>query len=213
MKRIISIATLLIVGITSSVIFSSKEPKMSYEEVKGQILPQIIPPRIPDIEALVSAPLAGDLRVGFVIDDEISYRYLDRETVKEWNISGEDLWQNAIRNLMRISQGMEVRRFSKSDTPFIAVGVCDSYDAARILMPEFKTKVTRELGSPFNFGIPNREFLICWPASADKEIQDFAVKQVAADFKAHQYPISPKVFQVSEDGTITLPNQPMEATK
>jgi uncharacterized protein YtpQ (UPF0354 family) len=179
----------------------------SFDQARDRILPQIMAPSIAADKEQVRLPFAGDLFIGLVVDDEQAYMYLTEDALKKWGKTENEVYEIALRNLDSRSKGMEIKTFTNAGTMFMAVGVADGYDAARILLPGLKKMAAQRLGGPFCFGIPNREFLICWPQAASATVQEMAATRIAADFKTQPYPLSPSVFCVSENGTVTTAQQ------
>jgi len=62
--------------------------------------------------------------------------------------------------------------------------------------------LTEFLRGPFLFGVPNRDFLICWSKNNDTAFQDRMGDQIAQDYDERSYPLSRFVFEVSGSGEI-----------
>jgi hypothetical protein len=86
---------------------------------------------------------------------------------------------------------------------WVGIETKDGFDAARILIPRLREFLAGRLGSPFRFAIPNRDFLICWNAGASSRFAEFTASKVQKDFESQPYPLSPHVFEVTADGTIS----------
>lgn len=175
----------------------------SLDEARNRLLPQIMPSAIASNTNQVRIALGGGLFSGIVTDEARAYMYLTSDTLEKWGVSKEDACRIALENLDLRSRGLKLQEFKKGITSFIAVGAGDGYDAARIMLPGLRKHLGEKLGFPFNFGVPNRDFLICWSASADEEFRQFVSGRLKEDFQHQPYPISASVFQVAADGTIT----------
>ena len=175
----------------------------SLEEARERLLPQIMPAAFAGDTNQVRIPIGGGLIAGIVADDNRAYLYMMWETLGKWSVSQEDVYRIALQNLELRSKGLKLQEFKRGGTTFIAAGAGDGYDAARIMLPGLKKLIGEKLGFPFNFGIPNRDFLICWSASVDEESRRFVNERLKEDFQKQPYPISCSVFQVAADGTIT----------
>jgi hypothetical protein len=103
---------------------------------------------------------------------------------------------------------MQFHQFEKLGASFFVVGTQDGFDAARIAVPKIRMAFGGKLGFPFYFGIPNRDFLICWSATDGTGVLQFAREKLRHDFQQQPYPISPSIFQVAADGKITALQEP-----
>jgi hypothetical protein len=175
----------------------------SFDKARDRLLPQIMPAAIAADTNQIRFPFAGGLLTGIVADQDRAYMYLTRDTLDRWGTPKEDIYRIAIENLEARTKGLKLQQFKRGDTSFIAIGAGDGYDAARIMLPGLKKLLGEKLGFPFNFGVPNRDFLICWSASADEGSRQFVKGKLKEDFQHQPYPISLSVFQVAADGTIT----------
>jgi hypothetical protein len=176
----------------------------SYEEARHRLLPQFMPLAVVADANQVRMPLAGSVLLGLVVDDDRTYSYVTREALKSWGQTEETAYADALNNLNTRSHGMQFRELQKLGTSFLIVGTQDGFDAARIVVPKIKTAFGGKLGYPFCFGIPNRDFLICWPATTGSEVLKFARERLRQDFQQQPHPISPSIYQVAADGTITV---------
>ena len=80
----------------------------------------------------------------------------------------------------------------------------DGFDAVRIVVSGVRDSIAEHLGSSFYFGVPNRDFLICWSKNGNAEFQDQMRGQISSDFDERPYPLSRKAFQVTLGGDIEL---------
>jgi hypothetical protein len=191
---------------------ANRFPK-TYEEARRRLLPQFMPSAIASDEAQVRMPFAGNVVLGIVVDDDRSYSCLKRETLKNWGQTEEVAFADALNNLDTRSHGMQMRQFKQFGATFFAVSMRDGFDAARIAVPKLRTAFGRQLGHPFYFGIPNREFLICWSAEGGSEVLEFARGKLRGDFQKQPYPISSSIFQVTADGKVTQLQETEEPAK
>jgi hypothetical protein len=175
----------------------------TFEEARDRLLPQIMPPAIAADTNQVRFPFGGGLFIGIVADQDRAYMYLTGDTIGKWGTPKENIYRIAVENLDSRSKGLKLEAFKKGDTSFVAVGGDDGYAAARIMLPGLRKLLGEKLGFPFNFGVPNRDFLICWSAPGDEGSREFVTGRLKADFEQQPYPISASVFQMAADGTIT----------
>jgi hypothetical protein len=176
----------------------------TYDEAKHRLFPQILPPAIASNEENVRIPFADSIQLGIVVDSERSYAYLTRETLKGWGQTADKAYADAIDNLEKRSHGMQLRQFHNHGATFFVIATQDGFDSARITLPKLKKSLGGKLGFPFYFGVPNREFLICWSGGDKEKALQFAREKLRHDFEQQPYPLSPHVFQVAADGAITL---------
>ncbi|HEX2062601.1 MAG TPA: hypothetical protein VHK90_17810, partial [Thermoanaerobaculia bacterium] len=94
-----------------------------------------------------------------------------------------------------------------SDPPehFIAVEENDAFAAARLLLPRFRGFLADSLGEPFCAAIPNRDFLICWPAGAAPEFHEAIEAKVAEDYETQPYPLTRAVFVATRTSLAEIP--------
>lgn len=177
-------------------------PPLDYAAVRLQLRPQIMPPDYAQQAPIVSFPFGRSLAVGIVINLEDSYSYLKREDALRWEKSERDLLDIAIANLDEASGKLPMQASEGEEARWVGIETKDGFDAARILIPELREFLAARLGSPFRFGVPNRDFLICWNQSASRKFSDFTAEKLREDFETQPYALSPHVFEVTHDGAI-----------
>lgn len=173
----------------------------SFEQIKFEVLPQIMPIEYIEEFKALHIPLGDEVVIGFVIDGEKAYRYITEDDFENWNVDLSKLKQNAIHNLSEISYDLEMT-FVPLPNGMIVVDTMDSFDAVRILVPHLQEFFAEKLGSPFCFGIPNRDFLICWSKTSDAKFQSTIKNQIANDFEERPYSLSKYSFELNEYGEI-----------
>lgn len=173
----------------------------SWTDTKSFILPQLMPIEYTKQFPTISFPLSHEVVIGFVVDDEKAYRYVTKDDLENWKISDLDLRQKAIDNLTDKSFDLEMT-FVPPPNGIVVVDTMDSFDAVRILVPHLQEFFAEKLGKPFHFGIPNRDFLICWSKRGDADFQTSIKQQIATDFEERPYPLSKYVYELDEKGEI-----------
>jgi hypothetical protein len=173
----------------------------TWEDVKKLVLPQIMPLEYAQKFSALSFPFGDEVIIGIVVDDEKSYRYATREDAEKWNVPEDEFYQSAIENLKERSSNLEMT-FVPPPNGLAVVNTMDSFDAARILLPNLRRFFAENLGSPFYFGVPNRDFLICWSKQGDEDFQNSIRRQIASDFGERPYPLSKFAFEVDETSSI-----------
>ena len=146
---------------------------------------------------ILSIPFCGEVRIAFVLDSENAMRYVSDDMFESWEVNIKQVLDLAITNL-------EVRSNDISATTvpgnLFAVRSMDSFDAVRILSPMIRQAIIEAVGCPFYFGVPNRDFLVCWPKNA--EMTEIWRTQVKVDSEEQPYPISKNIFESDEHGQI-----------
>jgi|ERR1700677_339538 len=174
-----------------------------FDVAKSKLKPQIMPPEYAEKSPIVSFPFGNTLAVGIAVDVERGYSYLKIDEAISWNKSHQELLNIAISNLDEASRQIQMQSANSDEAKWIGVETKDGFDAARILIPNLRKFFADKLGSPFRFGIPNRDFLICWNTGASPRFAEFVSKKLQTDFDTQPYPLSSKIFEVNATGTIT----------
>lgn len=173
-----------------------------WDSAKNLLMLQLMPVNFVSKVPLVNFPFGDEVAIGVVIDDEKSYRYVAQENLQNWNVSKDELYQTAIENLMEKSFDLEMT-FVPPPNGIIVVDTIDGFDAVRILAPQMQDFFAEKLGDVFYFGIPNRDFLICWSKQGDNDFQNSIKQQIASDFEEQPYPLSKCVFEFDKDSGIS----------
>jgi uncharacterized protein YtpQ (UPF0354 family) len=178
--------------------------KLDWPAAKALLRPQVVPIEYLARMPIVHRPLAKDAAQGFVLDQEKTYQYVLVDDLERWHVSVDELQKAAADNLSRASKSIEIESGSGPDK-FLAVETKDGYDAARLLVPEFREFVTKHLGDTFYAAMPNRDFLIMWSSSCSSGFQERTRRTVAEDFNSQPYPLSKSVFRVTAAAVTELP--------
>ena len=177
--------------------------QVTWEEASPTLMPQLMPAEFLEKLDLVSVPFTGEIVVGFVLDGQKTYSYVTRSDSKRWDQDASDIYSFAIQNLERRSTGIEMAGFP-GENPLMVVNTMDSFDAVRILLEGLRERIAGVVGDEFYFGVPNRDFLICWSSASDSDYQNKVRLQVVQDFEDRPYPLSPLVFQAKNDGEFVV---------
>lgn len=176
---------------------------VAWSEAKTQLRPQFAPAEYLAKMKLAHEPFSGDLLQALVLDSEQTYRYVLEADLERWGVSLEDAVRVAGENLRDASKDIS---FSGAEGPnrFLAFEIDDGYDAARVLIPDFRKLAAEELGSPFYVAFPNRDFLIMWSKSVSPEFDAHIRQEVAKDFESEPYPLTASVFEATSEGLVEL---------
>jgi Protein of unknown function (DUF1444) len=173
----------------------------SWDAVQNSIMLQLMPVEFTSKLPMINFPLGDEVAIGIVIDGEKSYQYVTPENLENWGITKEELHQTAIENLMEKSANLQMT-FVPPPNGLIVINTMDSFDAVRILAPQMQDFFADKLGNAFYFGIPNRDFLICWSKEGDEDFQKSLKTQLAVDFEERPYPLSKSVFEFDKNDGI-----------
>jgi uncharacterized protein YtpQ (UPF0354 family) len=187
----------------------------NYEVAKTRIRLQLMPKEYGTKAPLVSFPFSDGLLVGLVLDSERGYLYLRKEDATRWGKEPPELRKVATENLDTASKNIPAHSANNEGVRFIALETKDGFDAARILLSGFRQFVGEQIGKPFYFAIPNRDFLICWSSDSGSKFQTFVREKVRKDFAEQPYPLSPNIFRVTTENEIMTAEQgaPVDAPK
>jgi len=174
----------------------------SWEIVKLKVRPQLMPAEYNNPEnPLALEAFGGGVVIGFVIDMEYSYYYVQKEDLSAWNISLPVLKDQGIMNLETASSGLKLH-FSPGPDKWIGVEMTDGYDAVRILLPGLRKIAADKLGEPFLAGVPDRDFLIMWSKDCSDKFQEYILQKLRNDFENQPYSLTPKVLNVTRDNIV-----------
>lgn len=147
-------------------------------------------------------PFLPGLSIAISMDhpDRVEY-VLDRH-LDEMQLSREQLTELANKNLLTKSRSTALEAAQPKDKSlagkWLAVSVKDGFAAARILVPEFRQRMSDELGENFYVAMPNRDFLIAWSMDYSYHL-DFMMN-VRKDFESQPHPLSGEVYIGSAQG-------------
>jgi uncharacterized protein YtpQ (UPF0354 family) len=174
-----------------------------WEVAEKKIYPMLVNKEHPAIEMGISFPFCEDVVIAMVMDIDKSYRYVVSQELEIWDVSKHEVYETAIYNLEEKSKGIPMVAW-EGDMRVVGIETYDSYDATRIVLPTIQKFVAKRLGNPFQFGIPNRDFLFCWSKKNDKGFYEFTTERIMLDYKERAYKISPNIFEMTKDGKVSL---------
>jgi hypothetical protein len=130
------------------------------------------------------------------------------EIMKKLAVSLDQAGERAFGNLGRALAGSTVEH---SDIDGVQLGFISSslpFKSSLILAPNLYEVVGKVIGWPLMAVAPNRDFLYLW----DARHSDFTSRVgsvVVEEFTGSSYPISPEVFEISDDGIETIGEFPV----
>lgn len=186
---------------------------LSLDDLRDQLRLQVMPAgylKAAPVPIIVF-PFATGIAIGIVADFPQTYAYIRQTDLKRWNVSAEELYELALENLESISKGIDISLIENDADTFLAINTGDGYDAARILIPGLQDYLASHLGETFRFGIPNRDFLICWRLDSSPELHRQFAAKLAEDHSEQPYPLSPSVFARNSEGNFHEQSSPQGA--
>ena len=177
----------------------TKPEDPEWPAVQTSLRLQLVPAEYRDQAPILTFPFHTAVVIAIVIDLAEGYSVVRAEDVERWRVRPEELYQTAADNLNAASSAV---RAQLVNAPNRSIGVqeMDGYDAARLLVPQFRQFLAEHLSMPFFAAIPNRDFLIAWAADCEPAFHQFAREKVAKDFGERPYPLTSDVFRVDESG-------------
>jgi hypothetical protein len=176
--------------------------ELSLDELRERLRPQVMPADYVNAAPvpIVSFPFAKGITVGIVADFPQTYAYVRKVDLKRWDVSSEELYELALENLESISGEIDIHLSQGGPETFLAIDSGDGYDAARILIPGLQDFIASHLGETFRFGMPNRDFLICWRLDCSPDFHHQLAAKIAEDHSERPYSLSPSVFVRNSEG-------------
>ncbi|MCC6464112.1 MAG: DUF1444 family protein [Planctomycetes bacterium] len=179
------------------------------EEARGLIYPALKPAgfaadtRIPLLRRNL---LERELDVLAALDTGRTLRFLGAEDLKQWpGVSEDDVFFYARENLLAASRELSLQTLAGEDgTPRAVIFAAgDSFDAARLFLPDLYQKLAEVLGNDLLVGVPNRDFMIV-VAAGDAELVERVAAQVRTDAETRPYAISGKLYRLKADSIENL---------
>lgn len=178
------------------------DDEAALEEVKERILPAVVNEAFAEASEshLAQQPFVANLRIVYALDSDRTISYLQKGTVKRWNLSDEQLHELAIDNLVKRSESIAAHAAQNEEgqIDLILFQTLDGYDAARVLLPTLHERLKEHLGSPFCAGIPNRDILLCF--RNDPQTVERLRGQIAKDFEQMPHQVTDQLLLVTADG-------------
>ncbi|MEZ6035192.1 MAG: DUF1444 family protein [Planctomycetaceae bacterium] len=174
----------------------------SLDLVQERILPILASEEEPRSDERVQMPWVGGLCVGYVIDEDDSYRYVHQRMIEAWCISPESLHSLALQNLRRYAaeHPLEVTMVGDDEDPRLLMPVKpDAYNCSRVLDPDFHVQLRELFGPELIVGVPNRDFFVA-ATLKDPELISQIRKRVHQDFANMHHPLTKRLLVVSADG-------------
>jgi hypothetical protein len=196
---------IIVPGLTTVVRLQELGPDQlapTLDQVQERILPILSSEEDPRSDERVQMPWVGGLTVGYVVDEDDSYRYVHQRMIEAWDLSHEDLHELALQNLRRYSamHPLEVTMVGSEKDPQLLMPVKpDAYNCSRVLDSDFHIQLRELFGPELIVGVPNRDFFVA-ATIKDPELISQIRKRVDEDFATMHHPLTKRLLVVSADG-------------
>lgn len=196
---------IMLPGLTSVVRLQELSPQQlvpTLQDVRTRILPMLSADDDQRHDERIRTPWVGGLSIGYVVDEDDSYRYVQGQMLQSWSISPDELHDIAIENLQRYSSDnpLEVTVMGDEDTPRMMMPVKpDAYNCSRILDPQFHSRLRNMFGPEFVVGVPNRDFFVA-VSLKEKDLIEQVRTRVKDDYSTMHHPLTRRLLLVSADG-------------
>ena len=193
-------------SITTDFAVEEADAPTNFELARNQLRARVIHADYLEIKtelknALLARPLSKLLRIAYVFANGSAMTFVTVRNMDQWAVNADRIHEVAIENLDGLSQNIRIEtKTAPTDTGKYAVFAAeDSYNAARLVSPQFMLRLRKTLGQKIFIGVPSRGFMVAWSA-------DFSRKAQFADVIADEvnteksYPLSDELFVSTDDG-------------
>jgi hypothetical protein len=172
-----------------------------FGDVEDRILPRLMGPsfvRELGDRGLFTAPLVGEIYLGFILRFAGRARFVRRAEVQVWGLPVSELLGAALRNLAARSDDARLLHVQAAEGTLVVARSGDGLDSARLLLPGLPDVLGRDLGTPFAAAVPHRDALFACP------LQHVAMMRERAEAEAARAPhaISRQIFVVEPGGRL-----------
>lgn len=136
----------------------------SLDAIRSRLRPQIVSDDYVNITAadIFYRPFSNMASVAIVEDNGGMFRYLRADETTSWGASFSEVETIAISNLAQAFVDVPIDLPLEPGGVVAVLGVGDGYDAARMLVPDFRRKLLAKAGTALYAAIPTRDTLIVW---------------------------------------------------
>jgi len=173
--------------------------RASWAKMSKLLRPRLVFPEMGQtLPSMLLRAFATDAVNAYVLDHGRQVEYVQRDMLAPWGVDSQRVHDTAVANLEALSEDVEIELSkARGGGRFATIDTEDSYDAARLVLPRFRVRLLKALGTPIFVGIPNRDLLVAW--SSDAPFAPFA-DRVAKVSREHPYPITDTIFRIDRDG-------------
>ena len=172
------------------------------DQIRERILPMLSADDEPRSEERIRMPWVGGLSIGYVVDEDDSYRYIHQRMLAGWKLSLDELHELAMANLQTYASDhpLEVTMIGDDAEPKMLMPVRpDAYNCSRILDPAFHGRLRELFGPELIVGVPNRDFFVA-VSIGDDSLIDQVRSRVRDDYQSMHHPLTRRLLVISADG-------------
>jgi uncharacterized protein YtpQ (UPF0354 family) len=151
-------------------------------------------------------PFPGRLAVVYAVDAEDAFTLVRPEDVERWGTTLAELHELAVDNLLaRTNEDEPLLCEPSGGQTLCGWASSDGYDAARLVVPELRDQIVKELGGPAAYAVPMENVFIALALDVlegGNTEELFRIK-LQRDFQTSDDPLSPEVF-VERGGEVVL---------
>ncbi|KAB1158823.1 hypothetical protein F7018_06875 [Tenacibaculum aiptasiae] len=176
------------------------EESYSWNDIKDNIFVSLYPTDY-EINGFVFENITDQLNKIYVIQESNKFSWISEDDIQKWNVSKNDLEIQALKNgnLIANNSKLEIELIEGRKLGYIETE--DSNLKASILLSEsFQSIIKSELGFPFNFVIPNRDFCYIFSKSDFEFFSKRIGKTIIEEHKNSSYPFSTEILEISQSG-------------
>jgi uncharacterized protein YtpQ (UPF0354 family) len=151
-------------------------------------------------------PFPGRLAVVYAVDGEDAFTLVRPEDVERWGTTVAELHDLALDNLLaRTNEDEPLLCEPSGGQKLCGWASSDGYDAARMVVPELRDQIVRELGRPAAYAVPMENVFIALALDVleSGNTEELIRLKLERDFQTSDDPLSPEVF-VERGGELVL---------
>ena len=172
----------------------------SFEDVRREVLPILKP--LTAMRGLKDEPLTtrfpGNLRVAYLVQRDDSVTAVTPRDLDRWDSTAGELHGLAVDNLLRRTNEEEPLGCEEQLCGW-ASG--DGYDAVRMIVPELRRQIVREIGGPAVYAVPTESVYVALPIRLADRIRT----RVEQQFVSAENPVSQDLFIERGGELVVLP--------
>lgn len=149
------------------------------------------------LPALVYRDFLANLIITYVIDEPNSVAYINEAHLERWNLTVQDLHEQALDNLRQRTAGIDSVTTGTGDQRLFIFSSGDGYDATRLLLADVLAGWARSVRGNLVIGIPNRDFLIAF-SDNDPDVLTNIAMQVQSDSAQRDHGLTEQLFTISD---------------
>jgi uncharacterized protein YtpQ (UPF0354 family) len=151
-------------------------------------------------------PFPARLTVVYAVDGEDAFTLVRPEDVERWGTTVAELHEVALDNLLaRTNEDEPLLCEPSGGQKLCGWASNDGYDAARMVVPELRDQIVRELGGPAAYAVPMENVYIALALDLLEtgNTEELLRLKLERDFQTSDDPLSPEVF-VERGGELVL---------